>query len=63
MIDVPDRPPGALAKVRALALATHLGPTVAVTVVATVLVVAADVPAGRAKLVCAAVLAGQATIG
>jgi 4-hydroxybenzoate polyprenyltransferase len=63
LIDVPDRPPGALAKVRALTLATHLGPTVAVTVVATVLAVTADVPAGRAALVCAAVLAGQASIG
>jgi 4-hydroxybenzoate polyprenyltransferase len=63
LIDVPGRPPGALAKVRALALATHLGPTVAVTVVATVLAVAADVPAGRVALVCAAVLAGQASIG
>ena len=40
------RPRGALATVRALALATHLGPTVAVTVVATLLAVAADVPAG-----------------
>ena len=63
MLDVPGHPSGALAKVRALALATHLGPTVAVTVVATVLAVAADVPAGRAALVCAAVLAGQASIG
>jgi 4-hydroxybenzoate polyprenyltransferase len=49
--------------VRALALATHLGPTVAVTVVATLLAVAADVPAGRSALLCAAVLAGQASIG
>jgi 4-hydroxybenzoate polyprenyltransferase len=63
LIDVPGQPPGALATVRALALATHLGPTVAVTVVATVLAVAADVPAGRAVLVGAAVLAGQASIG
>jgi 4-hydroxybenzoate polyprenyltransferase len=63
LIDVPGQPPGALATARALALATHLGPTVAVTVVATVLAVAADVPAGRAVLVGAAVLAGQASIG
>src|SRR3712207_3024003 len=46
-----------------MALATHLGPTLAVTVVATLLGVAAGVPAGRAVLLCAAVLAGQASIG
>ena len=63
MIDVPRRPHGPLATVRALALATHLGPAVAVTVVATLLAVAADVPAERSVLVCAAVLAGQASIG
>jgi 4-hydroxybenzoate polyprenyltransferase len=63
VIVVPRRPHGALATVRALALATHLGPAVAVTVVATLLAVAADVPAGRAALVCVAVLAGQASIG
>jgi 4-hydroxybenzoate polyprenyltransferase len=61
--DVPRRPHGKLATVRALALATHLGPTVAVTVVATLLAVAADVPPGRSALVCVAVLAGQASIG
>ena len=49
--------------VRALLLATHPGPTVAVTVVATLLAVAADVPAGRTALLCGAVLAGQASIG
>jgi 4-hydroxybenzoate polyprenyltransferase len=48
---------------RALALATHLGPAVAVTTVATLLAVAAGVGAGRTVLVCAAVLAGQASIG
>jgi 4-hydroxybenzoate polyprenyltransferase len=48
---------------RALALATHLGPAVAVTTVATLLAVAAGVPAGRVVLVCVAVLAGQASIG
>ncbi|WP_409331029.1 UbiA family prenyltransferase [Trujillonella humicola] len=48
---------------RALLLATHLGPTVAVTTVATLLAVAAGVPAGRVVLVCLAVLAGQVSIG
>jgi 4-hydroxybenzoate polyprenyltransferase len=48
---------------RALALATHLGPTVAVTTVATLLGVAAGVQGGRLALLCAAVLAGQASIG
>ncbi|MGZ4670699.1 MAG: UbiA family prenyltransferase [Blastococcus sp.] len=48
---------------RALALATHLGPTVAVTAVATLLATAAGVPAGRTVLLGAAVLAGQASIG
>ena len=52
-----------MAGLRALALATHLGPTVAVTTVATLLAVAAGLPAGRAALVCVAVLAGQASIG
>ena len=54
---------GPLAGVRALALATHLGPTVAVTTVATLLAVSADVPGGRVVLVALAVLAGQASIG
>ena len=48
---------------RALARATHLGPTVAVTTVATLLAAAAGAPPGRVALVCAAVLAGQASIG
>ncbi|WP_448611424.1 UbiA family prenyltransferase [Geodermatophilus sp. URMC 60] len=48
---------------RALALATHPGPAVAVTVVAGLLALAAGVPAGRAALLTAAVLAGQASIG
>ena len=48
---------------RALVLATHPGPALAVTVVATLLAVAAGVPAGRAGLLSAAVLAGQASIG
>jgi 4-hydroxybenzoate polyprenyltransferase len=49
--------------VRALALATHLGPTVAVTSVSTLLAVTAGLPGGRVVLVCAAVLAGQTSIG
>ncbi|MDK3257271.1 UbiA family prenyltransferase [Blastococcus capsensis] len=52
-----------LAAARALALATHPGPTVAVTTVATVMGISAGLPAGRAALLCAAVLAGQASIG
>src|SRR5215207_2531984 len=46
-----------------MALATHRGPTVAVTTVATLLAVAAGLPGGRTALVCVAVLAGQASIG
>jgi 4-hydroxybenzoate polyprenyltransferase len=48
---------------RALVLATHAGPTAAVTVVATLLAVATGIPPGRVALVFAAVLAGQASIG
>jgi 4-hydroxybenzoate polyprenyltransferase len=51
------------ARLRALIAATHPGPTAAVTVVATLLAVAAGVPAGRTALVFLAVLAGQASIG
>ncbi len=43
--------------------ATHLGPTVAVTTVATVLALAAGVGPARTVLVGVAVLAGQASIG
>jgi 4-hydroxybenzoate polyprenyltransferase len=46
-----------------MALATHLGPTVAVTTVATLLAVGTGMSVGRVVLVCAAVLAGQASIG
>jgi 4-hydroxybenzoate polyprenyltransferase len=56
-------PRGVFALVRALVLATHAGPTVAVTTVSTLLAVAAGVPGGRTVLLCAAVLAGQASIG
>ncbi len=48
---------------RALVVATHAPPTVAVTLVATLLAVSAGVPTGRVVLLCAAVLAGQASIG
>jgi len=60
---VPRPTGGPLAGVRAWALATHLGPTVAVTAVATLLAVGAGVPGGRAVLVGMAVLAGQVSIG
>ena len=63
MVDVPRRSAGPVTTAWALALATHLGPTLAVTAVATLLAVAADVPAARTVLLCAAVLAGQASIG
>jgi 4-hydroxybenzoate polyprenyltransferase len=46
-----------------MVLATHLGPTVAVTLVATLLAVAAGLPGDRVALVGLAVLAGQASIG
>src|SRR4051794_39142649 len=52
-----------MAGLRAMTLATHLGPTVAVTTVATLLALGAGLPAGRTALVCVAVLAGQASIG
>jgi 4-hydroxybenzoate polyprenyltransferase len=61
--DVPRQASGPVAGLRALVLATHLGPTVAVTTVATLLAVAAGLTGGRSALVCAAVLAGQASIG
>jgi 4-hydroxybenzoate polyprenyltransferase len=61
--DVPVPRSRAGAVVRGLALATHLGPAVAVTVVATLLAVAAGVGPGRTTLLCLAVLAGQASIG
>jgi 4-hydroxybenzoate polyprenyltransferase len=63
VLDVPPPTPGPAARLRAMALATHLGPTVAVTLVSTLLAVAAGVSAGRVALVCLAVLAGQASIG
>ena len=63
MVDVPRERPAAASTVRALVLATHAGPALAVTVVATLLAVAAGVTGWRVVLVCAAVLAGQASIG
>jgi 4-hydroxybenzoate polyprenyltransferase len=63
MVGVPAEPVRPPVPLRALALATHPGPAVAVTVVATLLALAAGVPGGRAALVGAAVLAGQASIG
>lgn len=53
----------AAATVVALARATHLGPALAVTVVAVLLGVAAEVGTGRSALLGTAVLAGQASIG
>lgn len=47
----------------ALTRATHPGPTVAVTLVGTLLAVAAGAGPGRTALVCAAVFAGQLSIG
>jgi 4-hydroxybenzoate polyprenyltransferase len=63
MVGVPAR--GARQRVtpRALVLATHPGPTLAVTVVAGLLALAAGASWGRAALVTAAVLAGQTSIG
>ncbi|SFP19071.1 4-hydroxybenzoate polyprenyltransferase [Geodermatophilus dictyosporus] len=55
--------PSRVPLVRALVLATHAPPAAAVTVVATLLAVAAGLPAGRVALVGMAVLAGQASIG
>jgi 4-hydroxybenzoate polyprenyltransferase len=63
VVDVPARGTGPLATARGLLRATHAGPMVAVTLVATLLGVLAGVPAGRVVLLCLAVLAGQASIG
>jgi 4-hydroxybenzoate polyprenyltransferase len=54
---------GPVISATALARASHLVPTVAVTTVALLLAVAAGVGPGRTVLVGAAVLAGQAAIG
>jgi 4-hydroxybenzoate polyprenyltransferase len=63
MVDVPSAPTGAGARLRGLTAASHPGPAVAVTTVATLLAVAAGVTTPRVVLVCLAVLAGQASIG
>ena len=60
---VPSPTPGPAARLRGLVAATHAGPAVAVTAVATLLAVAAGVSGPRVVLVCLAVLAGQASIG
>src|SRR3954451_11964101 len=60
---MPAHPSRPAVTARALTLATHPGPAVAVTVVAILLGLAAGVPAGRVVLVGLAVLAGQASIG
>ena len=59
---MPQRPPRG-ARLAALAFATHLGPTIAVTTVATLLGIVAGVTDRRLALLCVAVLAGQASIG
>ena len=63
MVGVRGDPPRRPGRVRAMLLATHAGPTVAVTCVATLLAVAAGLGAARTVLVGLAVLAGQASIG
>ncbi|KRF37238.1 UbiA family prenyltransferase [Nocardioides sp. Soil805] len=50
-------------RLRAVLAAAHLGPALAVTVLAGLLAVAADLDAGRIALVVAAVLAGQLSVG
>lgn len=60
---MPAQPVGPVPGLRALAVATHPGPTAAVTAVAGLLALAAGLPAARAALVAAAVLAGQASVG
>ena len=60
---MPRAASGHLAGLRAWVLATHLGPTVAVTTVATLLAIGAGVSGGRTALVGIAVLAGQVSIG
>lgn len=63
----PDRaaaaPPPTGRSLAALLTAAHIGPALAVTVVAGVLAAAADLGPGTAVVVTAAVLAGQLTIG
>src|SRR3954466_11443387 len=60
---VPSPAPSRARRLSGLVLATHAGPTVAVTTVATLLAVASGVGPGRTALLCVAVLAGQASIG
>src|SRR5690348_12315791 len=56
---VPSAGPRAARLLGGLVLATHAGPTVAVTTVATLLAVAAGVAPGRTVLLAVAVLAGR----
>src|SRR3954447_4294195 len=63
VVDVPSPGPGRGARPGGLVAATHAGPAAAVTVVATLLAVAAGVTAWRGVLVCLPVLAGEAPIG
>lgn len=58
----PGRAP-ATSRAAALLVAAHAGPTLAVTVLATLLGIAAGLPPGRVALVAAAVLTGQLSIG
>src|SRR3954463_10608570 len=63
MVGVPRPATSGGRRLLGLVMATHAGPTVAVTPVATLLAVASGVGPGRTVLLCAAVLAGQASIG
>src|SRR4051812_30901333 len=60
---VPQAKPTTAARAVALVGAAHIGPTVAVTVVAAVLAASADLSAARSVLVVAAVLTGQLSVG
>lgn len=59
----PSPPRGATTTLAGLAAAAHLGPTVAVTLVAALLAVAAGVDGGSLAVLVGAVLTGQLTIG
>ena len=60
---VPEHPTAARGRVAALVLACHPGPALAVTVLATLLAVAAGASAGTSALVALAFGAGQLSIG
>src|SRR6478609_10157167 len=63
MVDEPVRERSVARRAVDLALASHLGPTVAVSVFAFAMAAGADAPARTTGLVGAAVLAGQLSIG